>query len=107
MAIATKIGSFMERSSWIRRMFEAGSALKAAHGEETSCRSGTARRWQERSVRPLGEALGRGYEPCSPPAIPTNSTAWYSAVSVPEVVFDRSCSIRSCPNPRHESPGPT
>ncbi|MBN2231577.1 MAG: pyridoxal phosphate-dependent aminotransferase [Deltaproteobacteria bacterium] len=34
MTIATKITAYMERSSWIRRMFEEGAALKAEHGAE-------------------------------------------------------------------------
>lgn len=34
MAIATKIQAVMEKSSWIRKMFEEGGRLKAAHGAE-------------------------------------------------------------------------
>lgn len=34
MAISTKIQEFMEKSSWIRKMFEEGSRLKAIHGAE-------------------------------------------------------------------------
>ena len=34
MAIATKIQSVIEKSSWIRKMFEEGGRLKAAHGAE-------------------------------------------------------------------------
>jgi aspartate aminotransferase len=34
MAIATKITADMERSSWIRRMFEEGAAIKAKYGAE-------------------------------------------------------------------------
>jgi aspartate aminotransferase len=34
MPVAKKIDSFMERSSWIRRMFEEGARLKAEHGAE-------------------------------------------------------------------------
>ncbi len=34
MAIAVKMKEFGERSSWIRRMFEAGAALKAQYGAE-------------------------------------------------------------------------
>ena len=34
MPISDKIQSFVERGSWIRRMFEAGIALKAEHGED-------------------------------------------------------------------------
>ncbi len=34
MAIAKKIEGFIERSSWIRKMFEEGAALKASIGEE-------------------------------------------------------------------------
>ena len=32
MAIACKIKDMMERSSWIRKMFETGARLKARHG---------------------------------------------------------------------------
>ena len=34
MAIAQKIKGYMEKSSWIRRMFEEGARLKAQHGAE-------------------------------------------------------------------------
>ena len=34
MAVSDKIRGFMEQGSWIRRMFEEGSALKRRHGEE-------------------------------------------------------------------------
>ncbi|MGD8242969.1 MAG: pyridoxal phosphate-dependent aminotransferase [Desulfobacterales bacterium] len=34
MTIATKIETFMRRSSWIRKMFEEGARLKAAHGAD-------------------------------------------------------------------------
>jgi aspartate aminotransferase len=34
MAIAKKIAESMERASWIRKMFEEGSRLKALHGEK-------------------------------------------------------------------------
>jgi aspartate aminotransferase len=34
MAIADKIKGYMEKSSWIRRMFEEGARLKARHGPE-------------------------------------------------------------------------
>ncbi|MFP4638061.1 MAG: pyridoxal phosphate-dependent aminotransferase [Spirochaetaceae bacterium] len=34
MAASEKIKEFMEKSSWIRRMFEAGAKLKAEHGAE-------------------------------------------------------------------------
>lgn len=34
MAIASKIQSVIEKSSWIRKMFEEGGRLKAAHGAE-------------------------------------------------------------------------
>jgi aspartate aminotransferase len=34
MAIATKMLQFMEKSSWIRRMFEEGARLKQIHGAE-------------------------------------------------------------------------
>ena len=34
MAVATKIRSFMERASWIRKMFEEGAALKKKFGAE-------------------------------------------------------------------------
>ena len=34
MAIAVKIANFMEKSSWIRKMFEEGAKLKAEHGAE-------------------------------------------------------------------------
>ena len=34
MAVSDKIRGFMEQGSWIRRMFEEGSALKRLHGEE-------------------------------------------------------------------------
>jgi len=37
MAASRKIRGMMENSSWIRRMFEAGSALRAAHGAERVC----------------------------------------------------------------------
>ncbi len=33
MTIAKKIETFIERSSWIRKMFEEGARLKAAHGD--------------------------------------------------------------------------
>ena len=34
MTIATKIETFLHRSSWIRKMFEEGARLKAAHGAD-------------------------------------------------------------------------
>lgn len=34
MAVAAKMSQFMERSSWIRKMFEEGGRLKAIHGAE-------------------------------------------------------------------------
>ena len=34
MAIAEKMSRFMEKSSWIRRMFEEGARLKKIHGED-------------------------------------------------------------------------
>jgi aspartate aminotransferase len=34
MAVSEKIKGFMEKSSWIRRMFETGAELKAKHGAE-------------------------------------------------------------------------
>lgn len=34
MAIATKIASFLERASWIRKMFEEGAALRQIHGAD-------------------------------------------------------------------------
>src|SRR5208337_2172851 len=34
MAIAAKMSRFMEKSSWIRRMFEEGARLKKIHGED-------------------------------------------------------------------------
>ena len=34
MTVALKIAGFMEKSSWIRKMFEEGARLKAAHGPE-------------------------------------------------------------------------
>ena len=34
MTISKKIEAFMTRSSWIRKMFEEGARLKAAHGPE-------------------------------------------------------------------------
>ena len=34
MATARKITGMMERSSWIRKMFETGAALKAEHGAD-------------------------------------------------------------------------
>ncbi|MBN2808521.1 MAG: pyridoxal phosphate-dependent aminotransferase [Deltaproteobacteria bacterium] len=37
MAIAKKITQFMERSSWIRKMFEEGAALKAQYGADQVC----------------------------------------------------------------------
>ena len=37
MAIAEKITQFMERSSWIRKMFEEGAALKAQYGADQVC----------------------------------------------------------------------
>ncbi len=37
MAIAEKITDFMERSSWIRKMFEEGAALKAQYGADHIC----------------------------------------------------------------------
>ncbi len=37
MAIAKKISDFMERSSWIRKMFEEGAALKAQYGVDQVC----------------------------------------------------------------------
>ncbi|MGD9332238.1 MAG: pyridoxal phosphate-dependent aminotransferase, partial [Desulfobacterales bacterium] len=32
MTIAKKIATYIERSSWIRKMFEEGARLKARHG---------------------------------------------------------------------------
>ena len=37
MAIAEKISQFMERSSWIRKMFEEGASLKAQYGADHIC----------------------------------------------------------------------
>ncbi|MCK5539820.1 MAG: pyridoxal phosphate-dependent aminotransferase [Deltaproteobacteria bacterium] len=37
MAIAEKITQFMERSSWIRKMFEEGALLKAQYGVDQVC----------------------------------------------------------------------
>jgi aspartate aminotransferase len=37
MAVSSKILAMMESSSWIRRMFEAGNALRAEHGAEKVC----------------------------------------------------------------------
>ncbi len=34
MTVAVKIAGFMEKSSWIRKMFEEGARLKAEHGSE-------------------------------------------------------------------------
>jgi aspartate aminotransferase len=34
MAVATKMHQFMEKSSWIRKMFEEGGRLKKIHGED-------------------------------------------------------------------------
>ncbi|ABA89129.1 amino acid aminotransferase, putative [Syntrophotalea carbinolica DSM 2380] len=34
MAISTKVSGFIERASWIRKMFEEGSRLKAIYGED-------------------------------------------------------------------------
>ncbi len=36
-AVATKMMEFMERASWIRKMFEQGAALKAKHGADKVC----------------------------------------------------------------------
>jgi aspartate aminotransferase len=35
--IAAKMTAFMERASWIRKMFEEGARLKAQHGDERVC----------------------------------------------------------------------
>ena len=37
MAVSRKILGMMETSSWIRRMFEAGNALRARHGADAVC----------------------------------------------------------------------
>ncbi len=37
MAIAKKIDGFMEKASWIRKMFEEGMALKQKHGADNVC----------------------------------------------------------------------
>ncbi len=37
MAVSSKILGMMETSSWIRRMFEAGNALRAQHGPDKVC----------------------------------------------------------------------
>jgi aspartate aminotransferase len=37
MAISSRIRASMESSSWIRRMFEAGTALRAEHGADRVC----------------------------------------------------------------------
>ncbi|HKK01436.1 MAG TPA: aminotransferase class I/II-fold pyridoxal phosphate-dependent enzyme, partial [Desulfuromonadales bacterium] len=34
MSISQKVASYIERSSWIRKMFEEGAALRKIHGEE-------------------------------------------------------------------------
>ena len=34
MAISNKVRGFMEKGSWIRKMFEEGIALKQQYGEE-------------------------------------------------------------------------
>jgi aspartate aminotransferase len=34
MAIATKIAGFIDQASWIRKMFEEGTRLRAIHGDE-------------------------------------------------------------------------
>ncbi len=36
-AVAAKMMEFMERASWIRKMFEQGAALKAKHGADKVC----------------------------------------------------------------------
>ncbi len=36
-AVASKMMEFMERASWIRKMFEQGAQLKAEHGAENVC----------------------------------------------------------------------
>ncbi len=36
-AVASKMMDFMERASWIRKMFEQGAQLKAEHGAENVC----------------------------------------------------------------------
>jgi aspartate aminotransferase len=37
MAVARKVKEMMERSSWIRKMFETGARLKALHGADKVC----------------------------------------------------------------------
>jgi aspartate aminotransferase len=37
MSVAKKISNIMEQSSWIRKMFETGSRLKAEHGADAVC----------------------------------------------------------------------
>lgn len=37
MAVSSRVVAAMERSSWIRRMFEEGLALKKKHGEDAVC----------------------------------------------------------------------
>jgi aspartate aminotransferase len=37
MAISQKISEMMDRSSWIRKMFEEGSRLKKKYGDEKVC----------------------------------------------------------------------
>ncbi len=35
--IAESVAGYLEKSSWIRKMFEAGAAMKAEHGEDAVC----------------------------------------------------------------------
>ena len=37
MAVSSKVLGMMETASWIRRMFEAGNALRAQHGAASVC----------------------------------------------------------------------
>ncbi len=37
MAVSAKVLRSIENSSWIRKMFEAGTALRAAHGADSVC----------------------------------------------------------------------
>jgi aspartate aminotransferase len=61
MAVAEKMLEFMEKASWIRKMFEEGARLKAIHGWTTS------RLQHGQPRRPAAEARHRTQGASAPP----------------------------------------
>ncbi len=82
--LATQIKGYMERSSWIRKMFETGAELKRVHGEDAVCDfslatptcprprpwSGPCTSWPTRPTSPCSSGT------CPTSATPTCATSW-------------------------------